>query len=72
MTVKTPDGPAIYPDCGTSAAHQRHGRDKTPRCRKCKNWKNAQMIQYRHQNGLSKARLIPDTIIKAHGIRVNA
>lgn len=72
MTVKTPDGPSIYKDCGTSAAHGRHGREGTPRCRRCKKWKNAQMMAYRHNKGLSKARLIPDTVIQKHGIKVGA
>lgn len=63
---------SIYPSCGTPAGYRRHLRDDTSTCPKCRKAIAAYMRAYRHRNGLSKARLIPDTIIKQHGIKVGA
>lgn len=63
---------SIYPSCGTPAGYRRHLRDGTDTCPRCKKAIAAYMRQYRHDKGLSKARLIPDTIIQKHGIKVGA
>jgi hypothetical protein len=62
---------AIYTSCGSPAGYRRHLRNGTEACRGCKKAIADYMRQYRHDNGLSKGRLIPDTIIKAHGIKVS-
>jgi hypothetical protein len=72
MPRKTPDGPSIYPNCGTRSAYYRHLSNKTQTCRPCKNAAAAAMDKYRHENGINKARFIPDEVIAQHGIKVKA
>jgi hypothetical protein len=62
----------IYPSCGTPSGYSRHVRERTEKCGPCKAAHAANMKKYRHDNGHNTARLIPDTIIKQHGIQVNA
>lgn len=71
MPRLTPDGPSIYPNCGTKTGYDRHGRDRTPRCRKCKDAAARDLRKWRHETGRNKARLIADHIIHKHGIKVN-
>ena len=63
---------AIYPNCGEPAGYRRHLRNGTETCPGCKRAIADYMQQWRHDRGISKARLIPDTVIKQHGIRVKA
>lgn len=63
---------SIYPSCGTPAGYRRHVRDGTEKCPKCKKAIAEYMQRYRHEKGISKSRLIPDTVIQKHGIKVNA
>ncbi len=72
MANTTPDGPSIYPNCGDRSAYYRHLRNGTPTCRPCRDAAAAAMDEYRHKNGLSKARIIPDAVIEQHGIKVRA
>ena len=74
MARLTPDGPSIYPNCGTRSGYYRHlnSKVKTQACRPCKNAAAAAMDKYRHETGITKARVIPDTVIKQHGIKVRA
>lgn len=68
----TEPGPSIYPNCGTTDGYRRHQKHGTTTCAGCRSALAAYMQDYRHGNGINKARLIPDTIIKKHGIQVNA
>jgi len=72
MTRKTPDGPSIYPNCGDRSAYYRHLRNGTQTCRPCKDALAKAMDIYRHSTGKVKSRVIPDTVIEQHGIRVGA
>lgn len=71
MPRQTPDGPSIYPNCGTKTGYDKHGKKGTPRCRKCKDAAARDLREWRHKNGHNKARLVPDHIIHKHGIKVN-
>ena len=71
MPRQTPDGPSIYPNCGTKTGYDRHLRNGTPTCRKCKDRVAADLRKWRHETGRNKARLIDDHIIHKHGLKVN-
>lgn len=71
MPKLTPDGPSIYKDCGKKRAYDRHRADGTQPCRKCKDAIAKAVRDWRHRNGRNKSRLVPDHIIKQHGIKVN-
>jgi hypothetical protein len=62
----------IYETCGTPSGYRRHLRNNTTPCDACRRAIAAYMRAWRHENGHNKARLIPDTIIKQHGIQVKA
>jgi hypothetical protein len=72
MPRGTEPGPSIYPDCGTLTAAGRHQRERTKMCQPCRDKKAKYMRNYRHGNGINKARLVPDAVIKKHGIKVTA
>lgn len=72
MPRLTPDGPSIYPNCGTTTAYSRHGKEKTQPCRKCKDAAAAAIDEWRHRTGKVKARVISDAVIEKHGIKVRA
>lgn len=72
MTRKTVDGPSIYPNCGDRSAYYRHLRNGTPTCRPCKDALAKSMDAWRHRTGKSKSRIIPDSVIEQHGIKVRA
>jgi len=72
MPKQTPDGPSIYPNCGDRSAYYRHLRNGTPTCRPCKDALAKSMNKWRHAKGINKGRIVPDTIIQKHGIKVNA
>ncbi|WP_427130390.1 hypothetical protein [Pseudarthrobacter sp. S9] len=68
----TKDGPAIYESCGTPSGYRRHLRNGTESCPGCKRAIADYMQTYRHDRGLSKGRLIPDSVLKKHGIKVGS
>lgn len=72
MPRRTPDGPSIYPDCGTTKAYSRHLKTKTQACRPCKDARAKATDAWRHKNGHVKHRLVPDAVLEAHGIRVSS
>jgi hypothetical protein len=63
---------AIYESCGKPAGYRRHLRNDTEACPGCKRAIADYMQEWRHSRGISKSRLIPDTVIKQHGIKVKA
>lgn len=74
MPRTTPDGPSIFPECGTTKGYNRHQdrKNKTQACAPCKRAQANYMLQYRHERGINKGRIIPDALIKQHGIKVTA
>lgn len=66
------DNLAIYGSCGTPSGYRRHQRNDTEACTGCKRAQADYMQTYRHDRGINKARLIPDTVIKQHGIKVRS
>lgn len=62
----------IYSSCGTPSGYRRHKRNGNDACPACKRALADYMNKYRHDRGISKARLIPDAVIKQHGIKVRA
>lgn len=74
MPRLTPDGPSIYPECGTVKGYQRHinKKNRTQPCRPCKDASAKAVDKWRHENGHVKARLVPDTVLHKHGIKVGA
>ena len=67
--MSTPDS---YESCGTPSGYRRHRRNDNEACTPCKKAQAEYMLQYRHDRGINKGRLIPDTLIKQHGIKVTA
>lgn len=63
---------SLYDNCGTTSGYQRHIKFGTKTCGPCKKANAAYIKEYRHRKGHNKARLIPDTILKQHGIKVDA
>ena len=70
--METTEDLAIYGSCGTPSGYRRHLRNNTDACPGCKRAIADYMQKYRHENGISKARLIPDTVIQQHGIKVKS
>lgn len=74
MPRLTPDGPSIYPECGTVKGYQRHinKKNRTQPCRPCKDAAAVSIDEWRHRTGRVKSRVIPDTVLHQHGIKVGA
>jgi hypothetical protein len=72
MGKKTEPGPSIYPNCGTRSAYYRHLRNDTTTCQKCRDAAAKSMSDYRHETGISTARIVPDTVLAQYGIKVTA
>lgn len=72
MAKLTPDGPSIYPNCGTKTAYDKHLKYKAQPCRPCKDAAAAMLKAWRHRNGVSKSQFVPDEVIKKYGIKVGS
>jgi hypothetical protein len=56
--------------CGTPQGYRKHIRDSTETCPRCRKAIAKYMRSYRHATGRSKHHIIPDAIVKQHGIQV--